>query len=214
MATPGDASAKALSNLLFGAYRHRVLSLLFLRPGDRFHVRMIARLTGVPAGSLHRELKQLAEAGLVVPERSGNQLLYRANGRSPVFHELSAVLGKTASAPPALHEDAAPYAVEPSGRLPDIDRKALAALCRRYGVKRLSLFGSAARDELRPDSDVDLMVEFKATSKTTSFDLVDLQDELSPLFGSRSIQLTSPEILRNPYRRKSIVPDLRTLYEA
>jgi len=208
------APEPALANLLFGAYRHRVLSLLLLRPGDRFHVRMIARLTGVPAGSLHRELKQLAEAGLVVAARSGNQLLYSANERSPVFHELSAVLDKTAGTPPTLHEHAAEYTVEPSGNLPPMEPKALAAVCRKYGVKKMSLFGSAARGELRPDSDVDLMVEFKPSSKTTSFDWIDLQDELSPLFGSRPIQLTSPGILRNPYRRRTILPDLRTLYEA
>jgi DNA-binding IclR family transcriptional regulator len=64
-----------LANLLFGAYRHRVLSLLLLRPGDRFHVRMISRLTGIPAGSLHRELRQLADAGLLFATRSGNQVL-------------------------------------------------------------------------------------------------------------------------------------------
>ena len=212
-AEPG-APRQDLANLLFGAYRHRVLSLLLLRPGDRFHLRMVSRLTGVPAGSLHRELKQLAEAGLVVAERSGNQLLYSANEQSPVFHELSAVLDKTAGTPPTLHEHAAEYTVEPRGRLPEIDRKALAAICRRYGVKKLSLFGSAARGELRPDSDVDLMVEFKPRSKTTSFDLVDMQDALSPLFGNRPVQLTSPEILRNPYRRKTILPDLTVLYEA
>jgi len=204
---------EALANLLFGAYRHRVLSLLFLRPGDHFHVRMIARLTGVPAGSLHRELKQLAEAELVVAERSGNQLLYSANERSPVFHELAAVLDKTAGTPPTLHEHAEEYSVEPSGRLPEIDRKALAAICRRYGVKKLSLFGSAARNEMRPDSDVDLMVEFKPTSKTTSFGFVELQEQLSPLFGNRPVQLTEPDILKNPFRRKTILPDLQTLYE-
>jgi len=205
---------EALASLLFGAYRHRVLSLLFLRPGDRFHVRMIARLTGVPAGSLHRELRQLAEAGLVVAEKSGNQLLYSANERSPVFHELSSMLDKTAGTPPTLHEHAAEYTVEPSGRLPEIDKRALARICRKYGVMKLSLFGSAARNELRPDSDVDLMVEFKPTSTSTLFDLVRMQEELSPIFGNRKVETTSPEILRNPYRRRTIEKDLRTLYAA
>lgn len=177
MARTETAPPEALANLLFGAYRHRVLTLLFLRPGDRFHVRMIARLTGVPAGSLHRELRQLAGAGLVVAAKSGNQLLYGANERSPVFHELSSVLDKTAGTPPTLHEHAAEYTVEPSGRLPEIDKQALARICRKYGVKKLSLFGSAARDELRPDSDVDLMVEFKPTSTSTLFDLVRMQEE-------------------------------------
>ena len=209
-----ETEGEALPNLLFGAYRFRVLSLLLLRPGDRFHVRMIARLTGVPAGSLHRELRQLAEAGLLVPTRSGNQVLYSANEASPVFHELASMLDKTAGTPPTLHDHAAEYTVDPSGRLPEVDARALAAICRKYGVKKLSLFGSAARNELRPDSDVDLMVEFKHSSKTNSFDMVDMQEKLSPLFGNRPVQLASPEILRNPFRRKTILPDLRLLYEA
>jgi predicted nucleotidyltransferase len=204
----------SLANFLFGAYRYRALSLLFLRPGDRFHVRMIARLTGVPAGSLHRELRQLADAGLLVASRSGNQVLYGANESSPIYHELASMLDKTAGTTPTLHEHAAEYTVEPSGRLPEIDRKALAAVCRRYGVKKLSLFGSAARNELRPESDVDLMVEFKRSSKTTLLDYARMQSDLSPLFGNRPIQIAGPGILKNPYRRRTILPDLKALYEA
>ena len=216
MRTESEAAspAQVLANLLFGAYRHRVLSLLFLRAGDRFHVRMISRLTGVPAGSLHRELRQLADAGLLVAERSGNQVLYSANEASPVFQELSSMLDKTAGTTPTLQERAAEYTIDPSGRLAEIDARALAAICRKYGVKKMSLFGSAARNELRPDSDVDLLVEFKATSKTSTFDLVHMQDELSPLFANRTIQVAGPGILKNPYRRETILPDLKTLYAA
>ena len=101
-----------LANLLFGAYRHRVLSLLFLRPGDAFHVRMISRLTGVPAGSLHRELRQLAEAGLLVAERSGNQVLYSANQGSSIFRALSTILDKTAGAPPMLEDHSEEHSIE------------------------------------------------------------------------------------------------------
>jgi uncharacterized protein len=209
-----EIDAQALPNLLFGAYRFRVLSLLLLRPGDRFHVRMISRLTGVPAGSLHRELRQLADAGLLTATRSGNQVLYSANEASPVFHELAAMLDKTAGTTPTLHEHAAEYTVEPPGRLPKIDKKALAAICRKYGVKKMQIFGSAARNELRPDSDVDLMVEFKRSSKTTSFGLIDMQEELSKLFDSRRVEIASPGILDNPYRRRTIERDLKTLYAA
>lgn len=209
-----ETAKPELANLLFGTYRHRVLSLLYLRPGDRLHVRMIARLTGVPAGSLHRELRQLAEAGLLNAERSGNQVLYSANEASPVFHELTSMLDKTAGTTPTLQEHAAEYSIEPSGRLPELDRRALGAICRKYGVKKMSLFGSAARNELRPDSDVDLLVEFKRSSKTGLFELVHMQDELSPLFGKRTIQIAEPGILKNPYRRETILPDLKTLYEA
>lgn len=201
-----------LANLLFGAYRFRVLSLLLLRPGDRFHVRMIARLTGIPAGSLHRELRQLADAGLLVAIRSGNQVLYSANEASPVFHELASMLDKTAGTTPTLHEHAAEYTVEPNGRLPEIDRKALAAVCRKYQVKNMSLFGSAARNELRPDSDVDLLVEFKPKQGPSLWGLSEMQGALSPLFGGRSVHIAGPGILDNPYRRQTIVRDLKLLY--
>jgi hypothetical protein len=112
----------ALSSLLFGAYRYRVLSLLLLRPGDRFHVRMIARLTGVPAGSLHRELRQLAAAGLLVAERSGNQVLYSANESSSIYAELSAILDKTAGAPPMLEDHSEEHSIE-LPRPPKLKRK-------------------------------------------------------------------------------------------
>jgi DNA-binding transcriptional ArsR family regulator len=101
-----------LANLLFGAYRYRVLSLLLLRPGDSFHVRMISRLTGIPAGSLHRELRQLAGAGLLNDKRVGNQIHYSANEDSPVFDELAAVLEKTAGAPPTLEDHSAEHSIE------------------------------------------------------------------------------------------------------
>ena len=102
-----------LAKLLFGTYRHRVLSLLFLRPGDSFHVRMIARLTGVPAGSLHRELRLLYDAGLLNGARIGNQIHYRANEDSPVFRDLARVLEKTAGAPPTLEDHSAEHSIEP-----------------------------------------------------------------------------------------------------
>ena len=103
---------QALADLLFGTYRYRVLSLLLLRPGDRFHVRMIARLTGIPAGSLHRELRQLARTGLLSAERVGNQIHYSANESSSIFDELSAILDKTAGAPPMLEDHAAEHSIE------------------------------------------------------------------------------------------------------
>jgi predicted nucleotidyltransferase len=207
------APRQDLANLLFGAYRHRVLSLLFLRPGDRFHVRMISRLTGVPAGSLHRELRQLADAELLVAARSGNQVLYSANEGSPVFRELAAMLDKTAGTTPTLHEHAAEYTVEPPpGSLVAPDSKELAAICRRYKVKKMSLFGSAARGELRPDSDVDLLVEFKPKQGPSMWGMVDMQDALSPLFGGRQVHIAGPGILNNPHRRKTIERDLKVLY--
>ena len=104
--------AEDLANLLFGTYRHRVLSLLFLRPGDSFHVRMIARLTGVPAGSLHRELRLLYDAGLLHGSRIGNQVHYSANQGLSVFRELASMLEKTAGAPPMLEDHSEEHSIE------------------------------------------------------------------------------------------------------
>jgi len=209
-----EATQLVLANLLFGVYRHRVLSLLLLRPGDRFHVRMISRLTGVPAGSLHRELRQLADAGLLLAERSGNQVLYSANQSSSIFEELSAILDKTAGAPPMLDDHAAEHSIEvPNGQL-EWDQRLLSKICRKYEVKKMSLFGSGARGELRPDSDVDLMVEFKPRRGPTLWGQVTMQDELASVFGGRPVQIAEPQIMENPYRRKTIEPDLKTLYVA
>ena len=71
------------------------MGLLFLRPDESFHGREIARRAGFPAGTLTRELKRLAEAGLLQREARGNQILYRANRASPVFDEIASIVRKT-----------------------------------------------------------------------------------------------------------------------
>ena len=86
-------------NLLFTAYHRQVLGLLLPRPEESLHVREISRLTGVPAGSLHRELRTLAEAGLLLREPAGNQVHYRANRAAPLYPELTAIFRKAAAAP-------------------------------------------------------------------------------------------------------------------
>jgi predicted nucleotidyltransferase len=93
-----------------------------------------------------------------------------------------------------------------------IDAERLAELCERWGVARLQLFGSFARGEARPDSDVDLMVTF-LPGRTPGFAYVSLIDELSEAFG-RDVDLVSPRVLENPYRKPSIECDLILLYEA
>jgi len=95
-----------------------------------------------------------------------------------------------------------------------ISQARLEALCRKIGIAKLSLFGSASRGELTPESDVDLMVEFSPDSRTSLFDITAMQDEFSEAFGGRKVDIATPEILRNPFRRDSIVPDLKLIYEA
>lgn len=92
-------------------------------------------------------------------------------------------------------------------------RQAVETICRRYRVRRMSLFGSAATGNERPDSDVDLLVEFEPGQAPSGFALVDMQQELSQAFGGRRIDLAFPSILRNPWRRRAIEPQLKPLFQ-
>lgn len=89
----------------------------------------------------------------------------------------------------------------------------IADICRRYGVRRLQMFGSAAEGTDGPDSDVDLLVEFVSGQYPSGFALVDFQDELSVTFGGRPVDLAFPSVLDNPFRRKTIEPQLRTVFQ-
>jgi predicted nucleotidyltransferase len=92
-------------------------------------------------------------------------------------------------------------------------RERIADICKRYRVRKLSLFGSAAAGTERPDSDVDLLVEFAPGSAPSGFELVEMQGELQEAFGGRVIDLAFPSILRNSFRREAIEPQLQTLFQ-
>ena len=122
-----------------------------------------------------------------------------------------------AAARPALHSPAASRASKgskPVAQKLRISQTRLAALCRKYGIAKLSLFGSASRGELTPESDVNLMVEFSSGSSASRFDIAPMQDEFPAAFGGREVDIVTPEILLDPFRRDSIVPDLKPIYEA
>lgn len=92
-------------------------------------------------------------------------------------------------------------------------RKAIADICRRYHVRKLGLFGSAARGELKPQSDIDFLTEFSPGKAPPISGLLKMQQELAELLG-RSIDLATPAILKNPFRRKAIMRDLEDIYAA
>lgn len=212
-----------ITDFLLGSTRAAVLRTLLLQPERALHVRELARVTGASPGSLHRDLRALSDLGLLLREEVGRQVHYRAKAGCAAVDALADLL-RTADAPmperlqrsaatPVLHSPQAAYHVPPPAKL-HIPRGRLAALCRKYQIQKLSLFGSAARNELTPDSDVDLLVEFPPQSHVSLLDIPALQDELSALFGGRKVDVATAEILDNPFRRKMIVPELRTLYAA
>jgi hypothetical protein len=84
-------------------------------------------------------------------------------------------------------------------RLP-VDAAALAELCRRHHIRKLSLFGSTLKGTARPDSDVDLLVEFLPDARPTYFDLAEIEIELSALIGGRKVDLRTPAELSRYFR--------------
>lgn len=100
------------------------------------------------------------------------------------------------------------------GQTITVSRAALQELAQRYHIRRLVLFGSAARGELRPDSDIDLLVEFESGEAPSLGGMVEIQDAFAALFGGRKVDVATPAILNNPYRRRAIEKDMEELYAA
>lgn len=97
-------------DLMFGGYRRKILAALLLRPDESFHVRELERMTGIPAGSLHRELKALSGTSLLIRTQQGNQVHYRANQLSPIYEELAGIFRKTAGLAGVLRQALNPLA--------------------------------------------------------------------------------------------------------
>lgn len=137
MATGGFMVSNTSTSFLFSNYSRKVLALLLLHPEMRCHVREIARLTNITAGSLHRELSKLANAKVLTREVSGNQVYYQANAAFPIFEELASILRKTSG-------------------LVDILSEALIPLTNK--IKAAFVFGSVGRGTENPGSDIDVLI--------------------------------------------------------
>ena len=82
---------------------------------------------------------------------------------------------------------------------PAIDPESLTDLCRRYRVARLSLFGSALRDDFTEASDIDFLVEFLEGARVGLMDLAGLELELAEILG-RTVHLSTPGSLSRYFR--------------
>jgi hypothetical protein len=76
----------------------------------------------------------------------------------------------------------------------------VAEFCKRNRIRKLSLFGSALRDDFRPDSDLDLLVEFQTGAAPSLIDLARMERELSAIIGGRKIDLRTPKELSRYFR--------------
>jgi DNA-binding transcriptional ArsR family regulator len=126
-----------LASVLFSRTRGSILGLLLGHPESRFYTREVIEAVGGASGAARRELKALTDAGILLREREGRQVYYRANPDSPIFPELVSLVRKTVG-------------------LVDVLRGALAAL--REGISVAFVYGSMAKGTAGEASDVDVMV--------------------------------------------------------
>jgi uncharacterized protein len=87
----------------------------------------------------------------------------------------------------------------------------IAEFCKRNGIRKLSLFGSVLRPDFRPDSDIDLLVEFRAGAAPSLFDLARMERELSAVLGGRKVDLRTPKELSR-YFRDEVLSTARVQY--
>jgi predicted nucleotidyltransferase len=96
-----------------------------------------------------------------------------------------------------------------------VPRKKLAAFCRKYHIRKLAFFGSVLRDDFKPTSDVDVMVEFEK-GYTPGLSFFAMPEELKKILGREVDLLTyqGVQTSRNPIRRKAILDSAKIYYVA
>jgi predicted nucleotidyltransferase len=130
-------SGTNLADALFTATQQRVLALLFGQPDRSFFATELISLARAGSGGVQRELKRLADSGILVVSRVGNQKHYQANRASPVFDEVCNLVRKTVG-------------------LRDPLRNALLSIADR--ITHAVVYGSVAKRTDTAASDIDLLV--------------------------------------------------------
>ncbi|HEX9720089.1 MAG TPA: nucleotidyltransferase domain-containing protein [Ramlibacter sp.] len=175
---------QSLASILFPEYRRRVLGLLLLRPEEALHGREVARRTGLPAGTITRELTRLAAVGLLKREKRGNQQVYSADTGSQIYSELASILRKTSGMADVLVQALMPLA--PS-------------------LRAAFIFGSVARGSETAGSDVDLMLIGDVTFKQAVELLYPVQTTLGREVNA---QVLSPSEFRKKARKQTFLVDV------
>ena len=87
----------------------------------------------------------------------------------------------------------------------------LGEFCRRHHIRKLSLFGSVLREDFRPDSDIDVLVEFEPGHVPGFLGIARMERELGEVLGQRKVDLRTPEDL-SPYFRQEVLANAEVQY--
>jgi uncharacterized protein len=126
----------SLASLFPSMAMARLVVLFAVHPGGRFHVRELIRRTGLSSASLQHELRRLAEIGALVREDEGGRTFHRADDEHPAWRAWMLLMRSGARPTNVLRE----------------------ALVDAAGIDMAFVFGSWARGDARPDSDVDVLL--------------------------------------------------------
>jgi len=235
-----DIFNEKLTTFLFSKTRRSLLALLYGRPDETFYINQLMQATGAGSGAVQRELKLMTEAGILIRTKSGNQVYYQANPLCPIFKELNSLITKDLKATPSLSTEKgqgdeviplinivrktfliSPLSLDGRGtgeRVSEVisqhfnvPKDRLAKYCRKHHIKKMSLFGSVLHDDFRPDSDIDILVEFEP-GHVPGFAIIDMEAELSQLVGRKVDLRTANELSR--YFRDKVVREAKVQYAA
>ena len=92
-----------------------------------------------------------------------------------------------------------------------IQKDQIAEFCIRHHILRLALYGSVLRGDFRPESDIDVLVDFAPGHTPGFFKLFEMEDELSNLFGGRKVDIRTPQDLSRYFRDK-VIEDAEVQY--
>jgi predicted nucleotidyltransferase len=91
-----------------------------------------------------------------------------------------------------------------------VNRVKIAEFCRKHHIRRLAFYGSVLREDFRPDSDVDVLVEFEP-GHVPGLAFFAMEAELSEILG-RKVDLNTPNFL-SPYFRAQVEAEAEAQYE-
>lgn len=92
-----------------------------------------------------------------------------------------------------------------------IPTEKIAEFCRRNGIRKRSLFGSVLRDDFRPESDIDVLVEFQP-DRMVGWEIINIEDELSQLMGGHKVDMVNPKYLNHRLKDR-ILESAQVQYE-
>ncbi|MBU2541235.1 MAG: nucleotidyltransferase domain-containing protein [Candidatus Omnitrophica bacterium] len=173
-----------LKALISSKIRRLILKVFLTNPENKYYVRQLSKLISVSVGSLHRELINLENEGILISNYLGNLRQFYVNKEHPLYKEIKQIISKTEGI---------------EGRLKDY-------LKDTPGLKTIFIYGSFAEGKERADSDIDLFLLGQPSEDKLINKISDLEKEFT-----REINYTiytKSDFKREKKKRNSFILDL------